>query len=49
MAIDLAVDFGKHDLVIAPNNDLDIVSGQAVVDQRIRIRDVQSRFNDRRG
>jgi hypothetical protein len=38
VALDLAVDFGKHDLRLAPNNDLDVVTGQATVDQRIRVR-----------
>jgi hypothetical protein len=38
MATDLAFDFGRHDLVVAPNKDLDIRTGQATVDQRIRVR-----------
>lgn len=38
MATDLAFDFGKRDLVVAPNLDIDICTGQATVDQRIRVR-----------
>lgn len=38
MAVELALDFGTRDLVIAPNKDLDIRTGQSTVDQRIRVR-----------
>lgn len=38
MAVDLAFDFFRHDLVLSPNQDIEIVSGQATVDQRIRAR-----------
>lgn len=38
MALDLAFDFVKKDLVISPGRDIEIVSGQASVDQRIRVR-----------
>ena len=38
MATDLAFDFQKRDLVIAPNLDWGIRTGQATVDQRIRVR-----------
>ena len=38
MATDLAFDFQKRDLAVAPNLDWDIRVGQATVDQRIRVR-----------
>lgn len=37
MALDLALD-KRGDLRIAPNSDLEVVTGQATVDQRIRVR-----------
>lgn len=37
MALDLAID-SNGDLVFAPNRDLDVRTGQATVDQRIRVR-----------
>jgi len=38
VATDIAVDFGRRDLVVSPSRDWDIVTGQASCDQRIRIR-----------
>lgn len=38
MAVDLAFDFVKGDLKIAPNKDLDRVTGSALTNQRIRTR-----------
>jgi hypothetical protein len=38
MAVDLAIDFNSGDLLISPNNGIEIRTGQATVDQRIRVR-----------
>lgn len=38
MALDLAVDPNMGDLLIAPNRDFEVRTGQATVDQRIRTR-----------
>jgi hypothetical protein len=38
MAVDLALDFATGDLAIAPNKDLDRVTGSSLNDQRIRVR-----------
>jgi len=36
--IDLAIDYNTGDLVIAPNKDLEVRSGQQTIEQRIRVR-----------
>lgn len=38
MAVDLAIDFNSGDLLIAPNNGIEVRTGQATVDQRMRVR-----------
>lgn len=38
MPTDLALDQATGDLHIEPNNDIAVISGQALVDQRIRVR-----------
>lgn len=38
MPLDLAINFITGDLVIAPNKDLEVRSGQQTVEQRIRVR-----------
>jgi hypothetical protein len=38
LAVDLAIDFNTGDLLIAPNNGIEIRTGQATVDQRMRVR-----------
>lgn len=38
MPVDLAIDLNSGDLLIAPNNDAEIRSGQDLVNQRIRVR-----------
>lgn len=38
MAVDLAIDFKSGDLVVAPNKDIALRDGKALIDQRIRIR-----------
>lgn len=38
MARDLALDFVRHDLMVAPNKDIEMRQGQATIEQRIRVR-----------
>ena len=38
MAVDLAIDFNTGDLLVSPNNGVEIRTGQATVDQRMRVR-----------
>lgn len=38
MASDLAIDYNTGDLVVSPTKDLSLRTGQAVVDQRMRVR-----------
>lgn len=38
MPLDLAIDYNTGDLVIAPNKDLDVRTGMATIEQRIRVR-----------
>jgi hypothetical protein len=38
MAVDLAFDFKKGDLAIAPNKDIDRKTGISLIEQRIRVR-----------
>lgn len=38
MPLDLAIDYNNGDLVIAPNKDIDVRTGLATIEQRIRVR-----------
>lgn len=38
MAVELAIDYNTGDLLVAPNSGIEIRTGQASVDQRIRVR-----------
>lgn len=38
MAVEIAIDYNTGDLKIAPNKGIDIRTGRATVDQRIRVR-----------
>jgi len=38
LATDLAIDYNTGDLIVSPNSDLSVRTGQGVVEQRIRVR-----------
>lgn len=38
MALDLGIDYNSGDLLIAPNNDIDLRYGPQTIEQRIRVR-----------
>ncbi len=38
MAIDLAIDYNTGDLLVSPNNDIDLRFSEQTIEQRIRVR-----------